>query len=294
MKGKKSQAVWGYIFILPFFIVFLIFGIYPIIYTVMLSFKSWDGFRPMTDAGLANWYRLLEDDVFIHTLGNTLLIWIVDFIPQVLTALVLAMIFSQMKIKGMSAFRMTYYLPNLITAASMGLLFNLLFNGSGSTANQLLCALGVDSAPFDFFNSPAFTRFLSSYILWWMWFGYTTVIIMAGITSIDPSLYEAAYIDGAGKMQVFVKITMPLIRETLIYVTITSIIGGMQIFDVPANLTNVNGDPQRAIMTSSMYIYVQGFNNYSFGYASTVSLVLFLVIAVLSFLSFKLMRRNEA
>ena len=295
MAGKLRQRtdLWGYLFILPFFVVFIIFSLYPIIYSFMLSFKTWDGFRPMYDAGIGNWKRLFTDENIILSLFNTLVIWIVDFIPQILVALLLAMIFSQMKIRGMKAFRMIYYLPNLITAASMGLLFNLLFDGRNSTFNQILAALGVGGAPYDFFDSAVFTRLISSYILWWMWFGYTTIILMAGISSIDPELYEAAYIDGAGKRQVFMKITMPLIKETMIYLTITSIIGGMQIFDVPANLTNVYGDPQKAILTSSMYIYVQAFKNFSFGYASAASVLQFIIIAVLSFTTLRFMQRGR-
>ena len=295
MAGKLRQRtdLWGYLFILPFFVVFIIFSLYPIIYSFMLSFKTWDGFRPMSDAGMGNWKRLFTDGNILLSLFNTLVIWLVDFIPQIFVALLLAMIFSQMKIRGMKAFRMLYYLPNLITAASMGLLFNLLFDGRNSTFNQILMALGVGGAPYDFFDSAIFTRLISSYILWWMWFGYTTIILMAGISSIDPELYEAAYIDGAGKLQVFMKITMPLIKETMIYLTITSIIGGMQIFDVPANLTNVYGDPQKAILTSSMYIYVQAFKNFSFGYASAASVLQFIIIAVLSFTTLRFMQRGR-
>lgn len=295
MAGKLRQRtdLWGYLFILPFFVVFIIFSLYPIIYSFMLSFKTWDGFRPMSDAGMGNWKRLFTDGNILLSLFNTLVIWLVDFIPQIFVALLLAMIFSQMKIRGMKAFRMIYYLPNLITAASMGLLFNLLFDGRNSTFNQILVALGAGGAPYDFFDSAIFTRLISSYILWWMWFGYTTIILMAGISSIDPELYEAAYIDGAGKRQVFMKITMPLIKETMIYLTITSIIGGMQIFDVPANLTNVYGDPQKAILTSSMYIYVQAFKNFSFGYASAASVLQFIIIAVLSFTTLRFMQRGR-
>ena len=295
MAGKLRQRtdLWGYLFILPFFVVFIIFSLYPIIYSFMLSFKTWDGFRPMSDAGIGNWKRLFTDENIFLSLFNTLVIWLVDFIPQIFVALLLAMIFSQMKIRGMKTLRMIYYLPNLITAASMGLLFNLLFDGRNSTFNQILVALGVGGAPYDFFDSAIFTRLISSYILWWMWFGYTTIILMAGISSIDPELYEAAYIDGAGKRQVFMKITMPLIKETMIYLTITSIIGGMQIFDVPANLTNVYGDPQKAILTSSMYIYVQAFKNFSFGYASAASVLQFIIIAVLSFTTLRFMQRGR-
>jgi multiple sugar transport system permease protein len=203
------------------------------------------------------------------------------------------MIFTFYRVKGMRFFRAVYYLPNLITAASIGLLFNLLLNGDKAPFNQLLSGLGFPGAPFAFFKHGALTRLIASYILWWMWFGYTTVIVMAGVTSIDPCLYESSQLDGASKFQTFRKITLPLIRPTMIYLTITSIIGGMQIFDVPSTLTNMSGDPQKAILTSSMHVYNQGFINNAFGYASSLSVALFLVIAVLSFISLKAMQQKE-
>ena len=291
VKGRKN--LWGYFFIAPFFIVFFIFGLYPILYTFLLSWKSWNGFSEIKATGLTNWKRLFSDSTFRMTLLNTLKIWLMDFIPQLGIALLLSLIFSLNKIKGMKFFRAVFYLPNLITASSIGLLFNLLFGGEKSTINNLLVSLGVSGAPFKFLQSTEFTQFLASYILWWMWFGYTTVIVMAGITSIDQSLYEAAKLDGANQVEIFSKITLPLIHPTLVYITITSIIGGMQIFDVPVNLTNISGDPQKAILTTSMYIYNQGFTNRSFGYASTLSFALFLIIVFLSFIALGFMQKKE-
>jgi ABC-type sugar transport system permease subunit len=145
--------------------------------------------------------------------------------------------------------------------------------------------LGLLNAPVAFYKSRAITQGISSYILWWMWFGYTMILIMAGITSIDSTLYEAAELDGCSTWQTFHLITMPLIRPTILYITITSIIGGIQIFDVPANLTNLAGDPQKAILTTSMYVYQQGFKNTALGYASMLSVMQFLIIAALSFIA---------
>lgn len=287
-----DRGRYGYCFIAPFFIVFLIFTLYPILYTLFLSFKSWDGLSEVKDAGFANYKRLLTDKTFYLSIWNTFRIWLVNFIPQMLTALILSALFTFNKIKGMKFFRAAFYLPNLITAASVGLLFNLLFNGDKSVANYILVRLGALGAPFAFFNSGAFTSGLVSYIQWWMWFGYTTVIIMAGITTIDSSIYDAAMVDGATKLQTYVRITLPLIRPTLIYMTITSIIGGMQLFDVPATLTNGTGDPRKSILTTSMYLYNQGFKNHNYGYASVISVGLFLIIAVLSIFALRAMQRK--
>ena len=302
MKGGKSRMStsrlnkrrnhWGYMFITPFFVVFALFGLYPIIYTFRLSFQRWNGFTPAINVGFQNWIRLMEDATFPLSLTNTVKIWLYDFIPQLGIALLLAMIFTFKKIHGMNLFRAVYYLPNLITAASIGLLFNILFNGDKSTINQLLMKLGLLNAPVAFYKSRAITQGISSYILWWMWFGYTMILIMAGITSIDSTLYEAAELDGCSTWQTFHLITMPLIRPTILYITITSIIGGIQIFDVPANLTNLAGDPQKAILTTSMYVYQQGFKNTALGYASMLSVMQFLIIAALSFIALNMILKR--
>ena len=292
-KGITAKTNrYGYVFITPFLVAFVIFNLYPIIYTFQLSFFQWKGFGSEKYIGWDNFKRILGDSTFPKTVFNTLKIWLGDFIPQLGFALLLSMIFTFYKINGMRVFRAVYYLPNLITAASIGLLFNILMNGDKSTINQLLVMIDFPNAPISFFKSESITQAIVSYILWWMWFGYTTILVMAGITSIEPDLYEAAKIDGCTNVQTFVHIIIPLIRPTLIYITITSLIGGMQIFDVPVNLTNLQGDPQKAILTSSMYIYQQGFKNGGFGYASALSVILFLIIAALSFVSYKVMNRR--
>lgn len=291
LNGRRNR--WGYFFITPFTIAFILFGLYPIIYTFQLSFQKWNGFSAVQYVAFQNWLRLANDSTFPLTLKNTLKIWLCDFVPQLGIALFLAMIFTFKKVKGVTIFRAVFYLPNLITAASIGLLFNILFNGDKSTINQLLLSARIIKSPIAFFKSPNITQGIASYILWWMWFGYTTILVMAGITSIDPTLYEAADLDGCSKWQTFRLITLPLIKPTILYITITSIIGGMQIFDVPANLTNLGGDPQKAVLTTSMYVYQQGFKNNAFGYASTLSVTLFLIIATLSFISLKLLKKRE-
>lgn len=299
MESKKSaghivnKSRYGYLFVAPFFVVFVIFGLYPIVYTVFLSFQSWDGLGAVKGIGAKNYMRLLTDEVFYKTLWNTFRMWVANFIPQILTALLLSAIFTFQRIRGMKFFRAAFYLPNLVTAASVGLLFNLLFDGDKSAANHILLRIGVVGKPVNFFNSEVFASGLVSYIQWWMWFGYTTVIVMAGITTVDSGIYDAAMVDGATKYQTYTKITLPLIRPTLIYLTITSIIGGMQLFDVPATLTNSLGDPRKSILTTTMYLYNQGFRNHNYGYASAVSVGLFVIIVILSICSMKASQKKE-
>ncbi|MDR2889585.1 MAG: sugar ABC transporter permease [Lachnospiraceae bacterium] len=294
MKKKAfHKQFYGYLFISPFFIIFLIFGLYPIVSTALLSMQKWDGMLPPDFNGIDNYARLITDTTFFRSVGNTIRIWLFNFIPQMAIALLLAALFTFNRVRGMILFRAAFYMPNLITAASVGLMFNLLFNGGKSAVNHLLLMTGIIDTPIYFFESPFFTSSLVSYIQWWMWFGYTTIIVMTGMASIDTQVYEAAMVDGASKRKTFFAITLPLIRPTLIYMTITSIIGGMQIFDVPATLTNGTGEPQKSILTTAMYIYIQAFRSHNLGYASAVSMGLFLMIALLSMVSFRLLRRKE-
>lgn len=282
----------AYFFIAPFFLVFLVFSLHPILYTFILSFYKWDGLSPARQLGWKNFERLIGDEIFYLSLWNSFRIWIFNFIPQMLTALILSAIFTFYKVKGMRFFRAAFYLPNLITAASVGLLFNLLFDGNKSVVNYILVSLKIPGAPFPFFRSELFTSGLVSYIQWWMWFGYTTILVMAGITTIDPRIYDAAMVDGSSRLQTYFYITLPLIQPTLLYLTVTSVIGGMQLFDVPATLSNGSGDPRKAVLTTSMYLYNQGFKNHNYGYAAVISVGLFIIIALLSFFSFQVMRKR--
>ena len=292
-KTLNNRSRYGYLFILPFFFAFIFLELYPVCFTFFLSVQKWDGLAGESFLGMKNFTRLLTDKIFFLSIWNTLRIWLVSYIPQILTALLLSSVFTLWNIKGMKFFRAVFYLPNLITAASVGLLFNLLFNGNKSVVNNILQAMKIQGAPFEFFNDPIFTSNLTSYIQWWMWFGYTTILVMAGITTIDKSLFEAAEIDGASKWQVYQKITLPLIKPTIIYITITSIIGGMQLFDVPATMSDGTGEPDKAILTTAMYLYNQGFKNHNYGYSAAISVGLFVIIGFMSFISLRVMKGKE-
>lgn len=292
--GADRKQRWGYAFIAPYFLVFLVFGAYPFLYTFLLSFQQWDGIRAAAPAGLSNFLRLAKDQVFLTSLANTGRIWLWNFVPQMAAAMVLSAIFSFNRVRGMGFFRAAYYLPNLITAASVGLLFNLLFGGDKSAVNQLLLNIGLVEKPVGFLTDKAYTWGIVSYIQWWMWFGYTTILIMAGMATVDPAVYEAAMVDGAGKAATYRLITLPLIRPTILYLTLTSVIGGMQLFDVPAVLTDGQGAPQKSILTTTLYIYNQGFKNHNFGYACAVSVGLFTLVAALSLVAYRVVRGKGA
>jgi multiple sugar transport system permease protein len=295
---------WGYFFVAPFVVVFCVFNLWPTLYTFILSFTDLRGLR--TDfkfIGLANFFKLSNDQYFWGALGNTFIIWGFNFIPQLGLALLLAIWLSDVRLKlsGKGMFRAIVYMPNLLTAASVALLFRSIFGYNAhvtAPANQFLGSLGfqdtviLNGVPvkeaFNFFRSVMFSRGLVSFIQWWMWYGHTLIILMAGITTISPTLYESAVIDGANSSQTTWYITLPLLRPIMLYILITSAIGGMQMFDIPFLLTNMMGEPDYKIRTTTIYQYNmalgRGANDYAYGAA--ISIGIFLVTIVLALLIF--------
>lgn len=290
LATRKNVEKYGYLFIAPFFIVFAIFNLYPTIYTIALSFQDISGFAVEGNfVGLQNFTNLLNNNVFIQSVRNTFILWTVNFIPQILLALVLAYWFTnnRLKLKGQHFFKSMFYFPNIMTAATVAVIFYTLFSFPRGPVNQVLVGTGVLEAPFDFFRSVPFTRGLVSFIQFWMWYGQTTLVIIAGILSIDKSLYEAATVDGATNWQSFTKITLPLIQPITIYVLITSLIGGLQMFDIPLLLTN--GGPNGSVETIMTYIYKQAFQggrNVSIAAAASVFLLIITMLASLAIIGY--------
>ncbi|WP_347836198.1 sugar ABC transporter permease [Gracilibacillus sp. JCM 18860] len=205
------KDTYGYLFIAPpFFIIFLVFGLYPIMYSFYLSFTDWDGFTNPTIVGVENYLRLFGDFFFYKSLFNTLVIWIVSVIPPQLTvSLVLAVVLHEKFVKGKSIFRAVFFFPNIVTAASLGLLVALIFSWQTGSFNQFLIAIGMIDDPIQWTDMPNFMRGLVSSILFWQYFGYSMIIYIAGLQGISRDLLEAAEIDGASKVRVFFSITLP-------------------------------------------------------------------------------------
>ena len=292
-KNKKSinYGKWGYLFILPFFIIYLIFSLIPLVDTVRYSFFEYfrSGIKEIGPnfIGMANYISLLKSDMFKYG-ANTLILWLIGFVPQIVVALVLAAWFTdaRLKIRGKQFFKVVIYLPNLIMASAFAMLFFTLFSDSGPI-NSLLMQIGFIDTPYKFLSNAGSTRGLVAFMNCLMWFGNTTILLMAGMMGIDTSLFEAAEVDGATSMQVFFKITLPLLRPILVYVLITSLIGGLQLFDVPQILTNGTGDPMRSSMTLIMFLNKHLYSK-NYGMAGALSVVLFFITGVLSLVVFKI------
>ncbi len=303
MKTKNNKVVaynkWGYIFLIPFFVIFFIFQLIPLVNTIYNSFfenykigLSQVGPRFV---GLGNYVELITKGHLLKYAGNTMIMWLIGFIPQIFISLLLAAWFTDpsLRLKGQRFFKTVIYLPNLIMAAAFSMLFFTLF-ASGKTApvNSILLHLHLIKEPIKFFTSVACTRGLVGTMNFLMWFGNTTILLMAGMMGIDQSLFEAAEVDGATSTQIFFKITLPLLRPILVYVLITSLIGGLQMFDVPQILTDGKGGPVESTMTMIMELNVHLYSK-NLGLGGALSVILFIVTGILSFLVYKMTMKGQ-
>ena len=295
-KKSVSYARWGYIFIAPFFLVYTIFQLIPLISTFYNSF--FENYRVglsqvgPTFIGFANYIEIFTNNDIPTYAFNTLLIWMMGFIPQILIALLLAAWFTsfRLKLKGLAFFKTVIYMPNLIMAAAFSMLFFALFSDAGPV-NMILTSMNIIKEPFRFLTSIGATRSLIASMNFLMWFGNTTILLMAGIMGIDQALFEAAQIDGAKPLQMFMKVTLPLLMPILVYVMITAMIGGIQMFDVPQILTNGDGTPDRTSMTLIMYLN-KHLASRNYGMAGAVSVILTIVTVALSVLVYKMLIRQ--
>ena len=302
MSKKKgvSYAKWGYIFALPFCIAYLIFMVYPIIYTVVIGFTNMKGLIPppldfMRDAEgnidlFANFKAILSDSMFRLNLGNTFLIWGMNFLPQITLALALAVMFTnnRTKIRGKGFFKVVFYMPNIITAATIAMLFTSLFAYKMGPVNDLLKTLGIIESNIDFSVSAVASRLIVAFIQFWMWYGYTMIILISGILGISPELFEAADIDGANGWQKFLYVTLPNLKTIMLYTLVTSMIGGIQAFtNVYPLYSRYEGEAKLNFIV--VYIYNNAFGAVENGMsiACALSWILFLIIALMTAVLFK-------
>lgn len=302
-KRGISYAKWGYLFILPFFLAYIVFQLAPQLLTIYNSF--FENYREGLNqvgpkfVGFENYIRLFTPDKngtidILKYAGNTLVLWLGGAIPQIVVALALAVIFTsyRLKIKGQQFFKAVIYMPNLIMASAFSMLFFTLFSNVGPV-NQLLMQLGLANEPVDFFAQKITVRGLICVMNFLMWFGNTTILLMAGIMGIDQTLFEAANIDGASSFQVFRRVTLPLLTPILVYTIITALIGGLQMFDVPQVLTDGGGTPNRTSTTLIMYLnnYLKTSKNY--GMAGAISVIIFIITGILSIVVFKTLTKKK-
>ena len=302
--NKKKQgfnyAKYGYIFCIPFVVAFLFFHFYPTIRTILLSFTDCKGLGNtslnfLTGDLFKNYRTILNNQTFKTSLVNTAVIWIMNFVPQIVFALLFTKWFTSRrnKIRGQGFFKVVFYMPNIITAATVAILFNCLFAYPKGPINDLLVSAGITQESFYFTNSTIASKLIVAFIQFWMWYGYTMIILISGVLGINPEIFEAADIDGASDWQTFFHITIPNLRSILTYMLITSLIGGLSMYDIPKMFNN--GNPANATLTTSVFIYNQAFaGSYMYARAAAASMILFLLIGVCSIFVFVMMRDKKA
>ncbi len=295
-RKKVDYSKWGYIFILPFFVSFFIFSLIPLVDTIRYSFFEYyrSGLKQIGPnfVGLENYVSLLKSDMLKYA-ANTLILWIIGFIPQIVIALLLASWFVdvRLKIRGQQFFKVVIYLPNLIMASAFAMLFFALFSNKGPV-NSILLSIGLTKEPIDFMRTAFGTRALVGVMNFLMWFGNSTIMLMAAIMGISPDIFEASEIDGCNSIQRFFLITLPMIRPILAYTLITAIIGGLQMFDVPQILTNGQGSPDRTSMTLIMFLNSH-LKSKNYGMAGALSVYLFIVSGILCFIVYRITNDND-
>lgn len=300
MKRKKmGYARFGYLFSIPFVIAFLLFSLYPIIYTTVIGFTDLKGvgvtdFHFLTDDLFRNFKTVLTNPSFIKALKNTVVIWLFNFVPQILLALLLTAWFTDKRshVKGQGAFKVIFYMPNIITAATVAILFNSLFGYPMGPVNDIMVKLGLFDAPVEMLMNKTVARGIVIFIQTWMWYGYTMVVLISGVLGISPEIFEAAEVDGANRVQTFFYVTIPNIKTILLFTLVTSLIGGLNMFDIPKLF--LLGGPDNATLTTSVFIYNQAFSgSYMYNRAAAASMIMFLIICVLSAIMFFILRDKD-
>lgn len=281
--GRNRTKAYPYLFIAPFFLIFIGFSLFPMLYTFYISFMKWDGINDMTFVGFTNYVRLFTSDpMFYQSIWNTLLVIVIAIPLQLLFGLVLAVLLKDFFNRGRGLFQFLNYTPNITTPVAVGIVFALLFDSRVGAVNQVLTSLGIISENINWLSEPGTARAVTIILLVWKYFGYMMVMFLAGLSAIPESLYEAAKIDGAGYFQTFIRITVPMLKNTFVFLTTTSIISGLQLFTEPKLLFHPDESPGRSVMTALIYMYDTAFKRFDFGYGAAISYGLFVLILLLS------------
>ncbi|MBA2362259.1 MAG: sugar ABC transporter permease [Chloroflexia bacterium] len=296
---EMRRNVWAYAFIAPFFLLFAIFGLFPYLYAFYLSFVTWDGIGgPASQqwVGLENYQQLARDDVFRKSLYNSIWLFVVTSLNLVI-ALLLAFILNSGLVRFKEFYRAAFFAPIVASSVAIAIIFSTLFGERYGALNYVTGLVGI--APVDWLGSAAWIKPAIALVVIWRYFGWNTIIYLAGLQSINTDLYEAARVDGAGWRQIFFRITMPLMRPVITFTVILSIIGALQLFEEPLLLAGGTastspGGTDRAGLTVLVYMYSQAFQYLEFGYAAAMSVALFVIIVVFSFLYYRFLGQEEA
>lgn len=289
--GKLDVKVSPYLYIAPFFILFAIVGLYPVLYTAFVAMHKWhliNGQGPFV--GLQNFIEVLQQPRFWQAVRNTFSIFVLSSVPQVVAAVLIAAVLDA-NLRAKTFWRMGVLLPFVVTPVAVSLIFGKIFADDSGIVNTLLTSIGMQ--PVGWHSDTLASHFAIAAMVNFRWTGYNALIVLAAMQAIPRELYEAAIIDGASRVRQFFHVTIPMIRPTLIFVVLTSTIGGLQIFDEPRMYDNVgSGGADRQWMTVTMYLYESGWGpQHNFGRAAAVAWLLFLIIVVFALINFLITRQ---
>jgi cellobiose transport system permease protein len=290
MPRQRFRYLPQYLAISPFFVLFAVFGVYPVFYSLYLSLQRWDGIGPMQWVGLENFKFLVTDEAFWNSVLNTFTIWLMSTIPMTVLALLIAVgLNSSVRFKGL--YRIAYFAPNVTSIVAMALVFSSVFSTQFGILNSMLRWLGLD--PVAWLTDPWGIKIAISVMIIWRWVGYNAIIFLAGLQAIPGEVYEAARIDGANAVQMFFRVTLPLLRPVLLFSVVMSAINGLQIFAEAQVLVGQRGGPQDAGTTMVLYFYNQAFAQNDFGYGAAIVWGIFVLVLLFAIVNWRLIQRPQ-
>ncbi|MFF0341662.1 carbohydrate ABC transporter permease [Kribbella sp. NPDC004875] len=291
LRPNPFKKFWPqYVAVAPFYILFLVFGLFPLLFSVYLSFTDWDGTGKIKFVGLTQYRYLVSDDRFWNAVGNTFAIWFISTIPTLFLALVIAFLLHQnIRFKGF--YRVAYFIPNVTSMVAMAIVFGSVFSDSFGLINSALTALHLDQ--ISWLSDPWGVKVTIAVMVIWRYTGYNAIIYLAGLQAIPTELYESARVDGARMWQIFTHVTVPMLRPVILFTVITSTIGGLSLFTEPQVLLGDTGGPGEAGMTIVLYQYNQAFTQFDFGYGSAIAWALFIIAAIFAAINWRLVSERE-
>ncbi|QTE30956.1 carbohydrate ABC transporter permease [Pengzhenrongella sicca] len=294
VKSSLPERIAPYAYVAPFFIIFGIFGLFPLVFTFYVALFDWNPIGAHTFIGLANFERLVQDSRFWNALVNTFGIFIISTVPQLILALGLAQLLNHARLRWANFFRMSMMLPYITSVAATALVFGQIFDYNFGLINWVLGLVNID--PINFLASRVGSWFEISAMVMWRWFGYNTLLYLAGLQAIPREMYEAASVDGANGWQQFWRLTIPSLRPVIIFTVVMSTIGGLQIFTEPLLVSPESGltcGAGRQCQTLALFLYEQGFGQFDFGYGSAIGVALFVIVVVAALINFFLTTRTR-
>ncbi|WIJ26429.1 carbohydrate ABC transporter permease [Devosia sp. RR2S18] len=280
-----------YLAMAPFVVIFIIFSVFPVLFSFYLGFNQWDGFSEPRFVGFDNYLRALNDPIFQKALWNTLYLWFWSTVVTVTLALGLAVLVNEYVAFGKNWFRMVFLLPLLVAPAIAAIILRVFFTSSGGLVNLFVGSVTGTPSYFDWLGSQEWIKPLVALLVVWRWTGWYMIIFMAGLQSIPRDIYEAARMEGVGRWAIFSRITVPLLMPSIAFAVITATLGGLQMFDEPYVLTQGQGGTNNSTTTIGMYLYATAFTQFNFGLGSAVSWYIFAAVVVLT-LSYRLINQK--